>query len=605
RRDTLVAANPSAATNEVPSTLYGFDPAPGETAAGVYTNQVTVTASGGDTTDPSPVWIATASDVKKIKFQHLPARVEIKKIPFGAQSLGVDIPYQITVINRGGAHEKDLGALVVTDELPVDVEGPQLVIPDDPDTGQPYPVATAFTYTLLNASNQVQAAPMVTAVLGAATIPTQTITFTLVSPTTLPKGWTLRINATMHLRPLFETGTDVLNSATVAADQIFDTCDSYTDVSVQNAQTTFVDTCTSTTRVWALPSTPLNIVKGVRGVEAGPLDAAGDPLLDGGGAPFDDLGILKTISGSIVDCSAPNVTTGGLAEYYRYPCVPITRPGGTEEWANTFVNGGNIPIVKVAAIDVLPRGDDRGVIVNEARGSKWTPILSTLPELVGGPTDAALAVYFVTNTASVVTRCNATDIQAELGMTASSAPPVSTPSCLTGGAVDDLPQRNWQLLTQSMINTDPTLLARVVALKLVITSTSGIIPGQKISVIYRSTTAVAPEIAESDTGLKRDSIAYNSIAAAALGDDSGTLIPNRFVIEPRKVGVAMATGGVELSKVVNGLNASASYIPSSFPITLTCTSVGQSFQLKKSDGTLRNPFMITGGAATNLIQGLP
>ena len=93
--------------------------------------------------------------------------------------------------------------------------------------------------------------------------------------------------------------------------------------------------------------------------------------------------------------------------------------------------------------------------------------------------------------------------------------------------------------------------------------------------IYRSTTAVAPEIAESDSGLKRDSIAYNSIAAAALGDDAGELIPNRFVIEPRKVGVAMATGGVELSKVVDGLNASASYIPSAFPITLTCTSVGR------------------------------
>ncbi len=605
RRDTLVAANPSAASNVVPSTLYGFDPAPGETVAGVYTNVVTVTASGGDTSDPSPVWSATASDSKQIKFQHLPARVEILKTPFGAQSLGVNIPYQISVINRGGAHEKDLGSLVVTDAFPVDAEGPQLVIPDDPDTGQPYPIGSAFTYTLLNASNQVQSAPTVTAVLGAATIPTQTITFTLVSPATLPKGWTLRINATMQLRPLFETGTDVANSATVTADQIFDTCDSYTDVSVQNVQTTFVDTCTSTTRVWALPSTPLTIVKGVRGVEAGPLDASGDPLLDGGGAAFDDLGILKTIAGSIVDCSTPNVTTGGLAEYYRYPCVPITRPGGTEEWANTFVNGGNIPIVKVAAIDVLPRGGDQGVIVSEARGSKWTPILSTLPVLVGGPGDAALAVYYVTSVAKVATRCNATDIQAELGMTASSTPSVSNPTCLTGSAADDLPQRNWQLLTQSDIDTDPLLLSSIVALRFVITSASGIIPGQKISVVYRSTTAAAPQIAESASGLDRDSIAYNSIAAAALGDDSGELIPNRFVIEPRKVGVAMATGGVELAKMVDGLNASASYLESGFPITLTCTSAGQAFEPKNSDGTLRNPFTITGGAAATLIQGLP
>ena len=605
RRDTVIEKNPDAATNAVPSTLFGDLPAPGETTAGVYTNAVTVTASGGDTSDPTPVWTATATDFKQLKYQHLPARVEIKKIPYGSQALGVDIPYQIDVINRGGAHEKVLGSVVVTDTFPVDALGPQLVIPNDPDTGEPFPVATAFTYSLLNSSGQAQTAPTVTAVLGAATIPSQTITFTLVSPSTLPKGWTLRIKATMQLRPQLETGIDVVNTATVTADQVFDSCDSYTDVATQNVQTVHVDSCSSSTRVWALPSTPLTIVKGVRGVEAGPLDASGDPLLDTDGQPFDDLGILKTVQSSIVDCSSPNVTTGGTAEYYRYPCVPITRPGGTEEWVNTFVNGGNIPVTTLAAIDVLPRGNDRGVIVNEARGSKWTPILSTLPTIVGGPADAALAVYYVTATGVATTRCNATDIQAELGMTASSTPAVTTPSCLTGSAADDLPQRNWQLLTQGDIDANPALLGSIVALKFIITSGTGITPGQKISVIYRSKTAAAPEIAESANGLNRDSIAYNSIAASALGNDGGVPTPNRFVIEPRKVGVAMATGGVELAKLLAGLNSGAAYVQSDYKISLSCTSVGESFEPKNSDGTLRNPFTITAGSAAALIQGLP
>jgi len=171
-----------------------------------------------------------------------------------------------------------------------------------------------------------------------------------------------------------------------------------------------VATCSSSTTVSATPSTPLVIVKGVRGVAAGPLDASGDPLLDSGGQPFDDLGILKTVASSVVDCSAPNVTTGGTAEYYRYPCVPITRPGGTEEWVNTFVNGGNIPVTRLAAIDVLPRANDRGVIVTLPRSSKWTPTLSTLPTIVGGPADASLAVYYVAATGIASTRCNATDI---------------------------------------------------------------------------------------------------------------------------------------------------------------------------------------------------
>ncbi|MFM9878567.1 MAG: DUF5979 domain-containing protein [Rhodoglobus sp.] len=599
RRDTVIQKNPDAATNAVPSTLFGNLPAPGETTPGVFTNAVTVTASGGDTSDPTPVWSATATDFKQLKYQHLPARVEIKKTPYGAQALGVDIPYQIDVINRGGVHEKDLGALVVTDTFPVDALGPQLVIPNDPDTGLPFPVESAFTYRLTNGSGQVQPAPTVSAVLGAATIPTQTITFTLVSPTTLPKGWTLRINATMQLRPQFETGVDVENTATVTADQLFDTCDSYTDASVQNPQTLFVTDCTSVTRVRALPSTPLTIVKGVRGVGAGPLDANGLPL------GFDDLGILKTVPSSVVDCSAPNVSTGGLAEYYRFPCVPITRPGGTEEWANTFINGGNIPVTRLAAIDVLPRANDRGVIVNEARGSKWTPVLSTLPTLVGGPADATLSVYYVAATGIASTRCNATDIQVELGMTASSTPAVSNPTCITGAAADDLPQRNWQLLTQAAIDGDASLLRSIVALKFIVNTPTGLLPGDKISIIYQSKTAAAPEIAESANGLDRDSIAYNSIAASALGNDKGTPTPNRFVIEPRKVGVAMATGGVELAKLVDGLNAGAAYVQSNFAITLSCTSVGESFEPKNSDGTLRNPFTITAGSAASLIQGLP
>ena len=599
RRDTLIIKRATAPTNVVPSTLFGFDPPPGETASGTYTNRVDVTASGGDTSDPSPLWSATDDDSKQIRYQHLPARVEITKSEYGAQTLGVNIPYKISVINRGGVNERDLGNVVVTDVIPVDAQGAFLVIPDDPDTGLPFPAATAFTYTLRNQANVLQPAPTVNAVIGPATIPSQTLTFSLVSPARLPKGWTLTINATLQLRPQLATGINVVNSATVTSDQIFDSCDSYVDVVNQNVQTNFVNTCTSSTTVWALASAPMTIVKGVRGVDAGPLDSAGVSL------GFDDLGILKTVPGSVVDCSAPNVSTGVVADYYRFPCVPITRPGGVEEWVATFTNGGNIDVSRIAAIDVLPRANDRGVIVNEARGSKWTPILSTLPTLVGGPGDATLTVYYISATGVATTRCNATDIQSELGMTAVSSPPVTSPGCLTGGAADDLPQRNWQVLTQVGIDSNPALLPSVVALKFVVNSASGLAPGQKISILYRSITAPAPEIAESANGLNRDSIAYNSIAAAALGDDNGTPTPNRFVIEPRKVGVAMATGGIELQKILAGANAGASYVQSNFNFTLACTSVGQSFTLKNSDGTPRNPFTITAGAVPSLIQGLP
>jgi hypothetical protein len=618
RRDTLVAGSPLAANDDVPSTLFNYDApandtvdrAPGEATRGTFTNHVDVTAIGGPVDDPTKQWIETDADLKQILFQHLPARVEIKKSPLGLQYLGADIPYTIDVINRGGVHERDLGNIIVTDTIPVDATGPQLVIPNDPDTGVPYLLTEAFSYELRNASNVLQTAPTVTATEGPATVlDGKTYTFTMTTPATLPKGWTLRITAPMQLRAQFETGIPVVNTATVTADQRFDTCDSFSNVTEQKPQELNVLECSSDTWVQAIASAPMTVVKGVRGVGAGPLDTTDPnnyvPLIDPDAmpaAPFDDLGILKTVPASSVDCSAPNVATGVTNEYYRYPCVPITRPGGIEEWAATFTNGGNIDVVRIAAIDVLPRANDRGVIVNEARSSKWTPLLTTMPELVGGPSDAVLSVEYITDAAQIATRCNATDIQAELGMTASSSPAVTTPSCLTGTGVDDIPQRDWLPLNQGIIDASGE---SIVALKLVITSATGLIPGQKVSVIYRSKTAPAPEIAESATGLDRDSIAYNSIATAALGDDNGTPTPNRFVIEPRKVGVGMATGGVELAKIVDGANSGAAYLENDYNISLTCTSDGEPFDLRTSAGVLRNPFTIARGAAATLIQGLP
>src|SRR5690606_4096146 len=140
---------------------------------------------------------------------------------------------------------------------------------------------------------------------------------------------------------------------------------------------TFTPSCSSTTTVSPLPSAPLTVTKGVKGVGAGPLDAAGDPILDGGGEPYADLGVAAMSTAAGVDCSAPNTTisvNGG--GYYRYPCVPITRPGATEEWAATFTNSGNVSVRQVVAIDPLPRPDDTGVTIPTARGSQWTAELS-------------------------------------------------------------------------------------------------------------------------------------------------------------------------------------------------------------------------------------
>jgi hypothetical protein len=607
RRDTFVAPSGEA----VPSTLSTYIvPAPGESAIGTFTDGVTVVAG-------APLWSATATTAAEVTYQHLPARVKIKQSPDGPQSPGVDIPYRIVVTNTGGAYDKVLRDIVVTDTLPLDTnfapELDQLVQGINSDTGLPYDLSSLISYRLANASNVTQsmpATPVGVQYLAAAgvTPATRDIVFTFPSDFTLPRGWTITISLRLQFRVGLDAGTPVPTSAVVTADQQFDTCEWFIDNAIL-AETPIADTttCTSPTTVIPLASAPVTVVKGVRGVGAGPLDAAGDPILDSSGNPYDDLGILKTVPASAVTCDAPNVSVDtGPSEYYRYPCAPITRPGSIEEWAATFTNGGNIGLTKVVAIDVLPAPGDTGVIANQARGTKWTPTLRSYPVAIGLPAGATLQVEYLTDRAVATQRCNGADIQNELGMTATSDPPVVTgyQACLpaTPTQIDDVENRNWQTLP--VLPNDAPLYATVVALKFIMTtsgtgSTETLAPGSRFSITYQSRTAAFVESPETDPTEDRQSVAYSSIGAAAAGFDpnnGGVIVANRFVIEPRQVGVAMATGSVELRKTVTG--AAASYSQGNFNILLTCISAGVSIPVVAT-AVPKN------ASAATVVHGLP
>jgi len=589
RRTTLVSNTATA----VPSTLYTYPgPTPGETTQGIFTNMVTATASARPSAGATALWSASADAKSQIRYQHLPARVMIKKSPVGAQSLNTNIPYKITVTNTGGTLDRPLGNVIVTDSLPVDTtvlpNATMLVVPNDAD-GLAQTVTDVTTVRVASSSNATLATPAFTATLGAITGNHQDIVFDFDDAWVLPRGASITITVNLQFPPALEAGTQVVNTATVTADQPFETCQWYVDNgTVAQTPRDHVNDCYSSTTVYPLASAPVTIVKGVRGVGAGPLDASGNPIdSDAGTAgvqPYDDLGILKTVPASSVNCNTPNVATGVVAEYYRYPCVPITRPGGTEEWASTFTNGGNIGLTKIVAIDVLPTPNDKGVIVNESRGTKWTPTLTTYPTLVNLPTNATYTVYYVTDRAIASQRCNGADIQATLGMTPATNPPMTSgyQTCYTTTApVDSVQSRNaaWQVLSPT---ADATTLASVVAMKFVVTMTNAnpLTPGSKLSIVYQSRTAPFIEVAETGAAVDNQSVAYNSIAAAAAGFDpnANATVPNRFVTEPRKVGVAMATGSIEIRKAVTG--AAASRSQASFAVNATCTSAGVSIPVR-------------------------
>lgn len=614
RRDLLV--EPS--TQPVPSTLYIYDePAPGETVVGDFTNTATVTA-WADNSPNVPLWEADDSDTKQIRFQHRPAEVRVVKTPWGSLSLGAPIPYEIAITNIGAGDDKDLTGLHIVDMIPVDGPSnqPMLVLGTDPDTGASYTPEQIISLTLTTTAGQTVAPPTFTATLGANGPTGQPLTITIDPAFVLPKGWTLTVAAPMFFRPFFEAGSEdlnfALNSAIVTSDQEFDRCEYGTDGALVPEAQEFVASCTSTTKVWALPSAPMNITKGVKGVEAGPLDEFGVPLVDDvTNRPFDDLGVIRTINND-VNCGTPSLTVDG-AGYYRHPCVPITRPGGTEEWVANFFNAGNVRVFEVVAIDVLPRQNDRGVIINEARSSRWAPILTTRPELVGWP-DEAMTVYYTDRLDLASVACNGADIQWELGMTADTNPamiPAYQP-CITSSAPGGLPDRanpttGWQVMPA--LPSDE-LLESVIALKFVIDLTvgvtpenQGLLPGEEIAIRYRSETAREPVLRETNANLARDSIAYNSIAGAARGRDGDNDLPYRFVTEPRKVGVALATGALDLAKVVDG--DGATFAPSTFRIAVDCSVDGQPISLLDSTGANRSPFTIAGNAADVRVLGIP
>ncbi|MGX5682112.1 DUF5979 domain-containing protein [Schumannella luteola] len=602
RRETLVAPE----GEPVPTTLFTFtEPAPGETEVGVFTNDVTVdVAAALSAADTDPVWQATDDDSSSIVVQHLPARISIVKSQYGPQSLGVDIPFDITVTNTGSTHDSPLTGLTIVDEIHTDASGPRLVVPVNPDTNQIYTADQAFTYSLLNGSGAEQPAPDVTASYDDPEHPA-VITFELEQP--LPLGWSLVIHAPLQFRALLGAGLETDNTVTATADQPFDVCRGAEDTGWV-PETYEVFECEASTTVWPLPSSPMTIVKAVRGVDAGPLDENGDPLIDPEtDQPYDDLGVLRTSGTS--SCEEPTTAMPGRSElFYRYPCVPITRPGAEEEWGARFFNSGNISIKQLVAIDVLPAPSDRGVIIDEARSSKWAAKLTSYPEVTGMPDGSTYTVYYTDQTGVATPDCNGADIQLTMGMTTTTNPPILNTTqyrnCLGSDGASLAAPREWKVLDPG---ADAATLASVVALKFDVRMPSGLEPGNSVGVLYSTVTANQQAIKESTANLFRDSIAYNSIAGAAVGinhdiDGNPLDLAYRFVTEPRKVGVALATGQLTLSKAVTG--DAAAYATDVFNLSVSCTSNDEPVALTLADGSARSPFAVTAGSPLN-VYGVP
>ncbi|WP_221583889.1 DUF5979 domain-containing protein, partial [Microbacterium sp. G2-8] len=337
----------------VPSDRSDLDPAPGETEAGAFTNDITTTVCANLQAACAPgetgVVSDTATDV--IEYVHATSAVDIVKTPTeGSQFAPAElIPYTIEVTNTG---DWPIENPVIVDDPAADG---QLIL--DPDAGAEGP----YSYASSTESMPIESDLVDVDETGGA------FTFTFPDGSVLEPGETYEIGIDFVIAPGVEGGTQVANTAAVSGDRPFDEC---------NGTAGPIDECETDTFITVLAAGAVRSGKLVR--------------------PDDqELGSFHNSTGE--GCAPTDLTAFDPAGegFYTAPCVPIAKPGGDVEWRFAIVNTGNIPMDRIVLADLLPTPGDTGVISGLDRESEWTPQFAGGVELVQAP-DGAEWSYEVT-----------------------------------------------------------------------------------------------------------------------------------------------------------------------------------------------------------------
>ncbi|MCK0115574.1 DUF11 domain-containing protein [Isoptericola sp. S6320L] len=532
-RDTL-RSDP---TTPVPSDLEQNAAAPGEDAPGIATNDVTATVTGADLVfnpdDPeTPIPVSSDAEASgMLIYEHTENGVQIVKdfdtdITGGTKPPGAPFPMNITVTNVGNRPIYD--PVIIDDPMPTDPDGPQLRLAD---------VDEPFSYALTEPGTPPVGQPNGPQM---PTDPTDVtvdqdgniagLTFTFPEGTVLEVGQTYTITVQVIFRTTLAANTVVNNTAGVTGDRPWDVCQAQSgdDGSVIDGRLDRdTGACEADADVTPIPSGVLSESKFVKATnDEYPLGIMVDPDQPGSVTPE--------------DCS-PNA-----AGFYAYPCTPIIPPGASETWRIRVDNVGNLPMDKVVVYDRLPvPGDTASDPTSDSpRGSQWRPIAdpNNPPDLVNAPAGSTTTFYYTT----VQDYCPDDLVD-----------PVNEPTC------PDDPETGWAELTPD--TTDETY-QQITAIKAVIEMGDGNLfqPGSFIAL--EGTTTTPAEVPEAGDR----SIAFNSAAASGVVVTQGGDEINSLRTEGVKVGVATASGPLQVNKIVTG--EGAEYAPDSFELTVQCTS---------------------------------
>ncbi|MEU5870924.1 DUF5979 domain-containing protein [Glycomyces sp. NPDC047369] len=494
----------------VQSDLAGNDPAPGETAAGIATNTLDVVAEGAVLVDGEPV-SAEDTATATVLYRHATNSVKIVKLADGAVDGGVKapsaaVPYTIQITNTGNRAIVDP---VVTDVLPTDATGAQLIWDADRYPGG----EGAFAYALAGAAPQPPSGTALPTdpdeVTADVTGNVEQIRFTFPAGSVLEVGQTYTITIQLTVRPGVAAGSVVANTAGVTGDRPWDACDGTLDAATGE--------CRASASITVTSAASMRSVKTVM-------------------AEDDELGNLSTDTGTDPADCAPDT-----AGFYKSPCVPILKPGGDHWWRFEATNSGNLPLSEVTGFDQLPTPGDTGAINPNQRGSQWRPLFEGTARLTTSvPTGTELRLYWADST----TQCTRTRV-------------IECPD----GTWTLFPQHGGPAFTEE-------ILEGITALRYEAVFPDGDLfePLEKIGFEFRMT-APADSPADGPDTIAWNSASVGGIAQSSSRTEASVELP---LTEGERVGVALATGHLSITKEVTG--DGAAFAPEEFTLNLKCRS---------------------------------
>ncbi|PYF96797.1 conserved repeat domain-containing protein [Georgenia satyanarayanai] len=305
-------------------------PNPGESTAATVVNTMTGTAARLG---------SQAVDTDDASFTVLPGQTaaEVSKTAGGQDTTtttaGGLVSYTLEVTNTGTAPIIDP---VITDLLPADADGPQLLLFEEGTVGYSVsPKAASITTDPQKVTLVVDDAPSQPAV---------TVTFP--DGSALMPGETYTVTLPLIVRPGHPAASGLVNTLEVTSAA---PGSRWTDTAVVNVVT-------------GQAYQSRKLVREVTPEGAGPTGTV-------------------TAHGAADGATCTDDGDG----FHRYPCVVQTRPGGHAEWQLSVTNTGNVDTQRIEILDILPWVGDAYVapsLGSVQRGTEWQPTVVSIADPV-------------------------------------------------------------------------------------------------------------------------------------------------------------------------------------------------------------------------------